>query len=96
MRRRRRQLAERAAAIGFREEHGVTRTKNLIGFDDDRDFPNVARGLIARGDGDDEIDAILGDNFLLPWPRRSGTSRRRSVTRRSPVNCSPSGSTSSG
>lgn len=57
-------LARHAMDIGFREEHGVTAPKNLIGFDDYRDYPNFTRGLVARGYSDDEIKGILGGNFL--------------------------------
>lgn len=39
-------------------------TGNLIGFDDYRDYPNITRGLVARGYADDEIRGILGENFL--------------------------------
>lgn len=37
---------------------------NLAGFDDYRDFPNITRGLVARGYPDEEIRGILGENFL--------------------------------
>jgi membrane dipeptidase len=51
---------------GWRPEHftdaDVART--LLGFDDSRDFPNITRGLVARGLGDEEIRGILGENFL--------------------------------
>ncbi|HUG15360.1 MAG TPA: membrane dipeptidase [Thermomicrobiales bacterium] len=57
-------LAEYAMEIGFREEHGVTKPVNVIGFDDYRDFPNITRGLVQRGYSDDEIRGILGGNFL--------------------------------
>jgi membrane dipeptidase len=49
---------------GFRPEHGVVPTQNLIGFDDYRDFPNITRGLVARGYTDEQIRGILGENFL--------------------------------
>jgi membrane dipeptidase len=53
------------AEMGFREEHGFAdASKNLIGFDDYRDFPNITRGLVARGYSDEQITAILGGNFL--------------------------------
>jgi membrane dipeptidase len=37
---------------------------NLDGFDDYRDFPNITRGLVARGYSDEQIRGILGENFL--------------------------------
>jgi membrane dipeptidase len=49
---------------GFREEHEIEATRNLIGFDDYRDFPNVTRGLVARGYSDEQAEGILGANFL--------------------------------
>jgi membrane dipeptidase len=51
-------------ANGFRPEHGNNPTQNLIGFDDYRDFPNITRGLVARGYTDEQIRGILGENFL--------------------------------
>jgi membrane dipeptidase len=49
--------------VGFRPEHNVG-TENLIGFDDYRDFPNITRGLVKRGYSDEQIQGILGENFL--------------------------------
>lgn len=51
-------------ANGFRPEHGNIPTQNLVGFDDYRDFPNITRGLVARGHTDEQIRGILGENFL--------------------------------
>ncbi len=51
-------------ANGFRAEHGLRPTQNLAGFDDYRDFPNITRGLVARGYTDEQIRGILGGNFL--------------------------------
>lgn len=65
-------LAEHALDIGFRPEHGVIAPKNLIGFDDYRDFPNIARGLVSRGYTDDQIRGILGENFLRVFERVCG------------------------
>ncbi len=65
-------LAEHALDIGFRPEHGVTMPKNLIGFDDYRDFPNIARGLVSRGYTDDQIRGILGENFLRVFEKVCG------------------------
>ena len=55
---------EAQASIGFRPEHNINTRQNLIGFDDARDFPNITRGLVARGYTDDEIKGIIGGNFL--------------------------------
>ena len=51
-------------ANGFGPEHGIVPTQNLVGFDDYRDFPNITRGLVARGHSDEQIRGILGENFL--------------------------------
>lgn len=65
-------LAEYAMEIGFRPEHGVTSPKNVLGFDDYRDFPNITRGLIARGYSDEQIRGILGENFLRVFEQVCG------------------------
>jgi membrane dipeptidase len=49
---------------GFRPEDRTDATQKLIGFDDYRDFPNITRGLVARGWPDDDIRKVLGENFL--------------------------------
>ncbi len=56
--------AERGMGNGFRAEHGIRPTTNLVGFDDYRDFPNLTRALVARGYPDDQVRGILGENFL--------------------------------
>ncbi len=53
-----------SAANGMRPEHGIVHTQNLIGLDDCRDFPNITRGLVARGYPDEKIRGILGENFI--------------------------------
>jgi membrane dipeptidase len=53
-----------AMTNGFRPEHGIVATQNLVGFDDYRDFPNITRGLVSRGYGDEQVRGILGENFL--------------------------------
>ena len=53
-----------AMEIGFRPEHGVDATQRLTGFDDYRDFPNITRGLVGRGWSDENIQKVLGENFL--------------------------------
>lgn len=65
-------LAEWALEIGLRPEHGIGAPQNLIGFDDYRDFPNITRGLVARGYIDEEIAGILGENFLRVFERVCG------------------------
>ncbi|HEX9888518.1 MAG TPA: membrane dipeptidase [Nitriliruptorales bacterium] len=57
-------LTEEAAATGFRPEHGLDLDTNLVGFDDYRDWPNITRGLVARGYDDDAVRAIVGGNAL--------------------------------
>jgi membrane dipeptidase len=50
--------------MGFRDEHNIAPDANVIGFDDYRDFPNITRGLVARGCTDEQIRGVLGENFL--------------------------------
>jgi membrane dipeptidase len=49
--------------FGFRPEHNVDSMQTLVGFDDYRDYPNITRGLVARGYPDEQIRGILGENF---------------------------------
>jgi membrane dipeptidase len=49
---------------GFRPQDGLDDTRNLVGFDDYRDAPNITRGLVARGYDDATIRGILGENAL--------------------------------
>jgi membrane dipeptidase len=58
-------------SIGFRDEHNVN-AADLIGFRDYRDFPNVTRGLVARGYSDEQVRGILGENFLRVFERICG------------------------
>lgn len=58
------QPATTTSGLGWRKEHGLDDKKNLIGFDDYRDLPNITRGLVARGYSDDAVQKILGENFL--------------------------------
>jgi membrane dipeptidase len=52
------------ADTGFRPEDGLVATQHMIGFDDYRDFPNITRGLVARGWSDGDIAKVLGENFV--------------------------------
>jgi membrane dipeptidase len=60
------------ASLGFRKEHGIDPTRNLVGFDDHRDFPNITRGLVKRGYSDEQIRGILGENFLRVFEQVCG------------------------
>jgi membrane dipeptidase len=61
-----------AMGTGFREEHNLDCTTNLVGFDDYRDFPNITRGLVKRGYTDDQIRGILGENFVRVFEQVCG------------------------
>jgi membrane dipeptidase len=50
--------------IGFRPQDNIDVTQTLVGFSDYRDFPNLTRGLVRRGYSDEQIQGILGENFL--------------------------------
>jgi membrane dipeptidase len=50
--------------LGFRKQDRLDVTRRLRGFDDCRDLPNITRGLVKRGYGDEEIRGILGENAL--------------------------------
>jgi membrane dipeptidase len=50
--------------IGFSASHALDVTAALRGFRDYRDLRNITRGLVARGYADDDIKAIVGENFL--------------------------------
>ncbi|MHB8339782.1 MAG: dipeptidase [Mycobacteriales bacterium] len=56
---------------GFSPEHEVSLAA-LEGFADYRDFPNITRGLVARGYPDEQITGILGENFLRVFERVCG------------------------
>lgn len=61
-----------AGNIGFRKEDGIDSARNLIGFDDYRDMPNITRGLVGRGYTDEQIRGILGENFLRVFEQVCG------------------------
>lgn len=50
--------------MGFARDEVTDLDRNLVGFDDYRDYPNLTRGLVARGWSDEEIRKILGGNAL--------------------------------
>jgi membrane dipeptidase len=57
---------------GFREEHNIGGARNVVGFDDYRDYPNITRGLVGRGYRDEQIRGILGENFLRVFEQVCG------------------------
>jgi membrane dipeptidase len=57
-------LGSETAGIGFRPEDRLDLTKQLIGFNDCRDLPNITRGLVKRGYDAEAIRGILGENAL--------------------------------
>jgi membrane dipeptidase len=59
-------------AFGFRPEHNVDALQTLVGFDDYRDFPNITRGLVARGYSDEQVRGILGENFCRVFDEVAG------------------------
>lgn len=61
-----------ARGIGFREEDGIDSARNLVGFDDYRDMPNITRGLVGRGYSDEQIKGVLGENFLRVFEQICG------------------------
>jgi membrane dipeptidase len=60
-------FAPLVSQIGFRKEHRIDVMATVEGFSDYRDFPNITRGLVSRGYSDEEIQGILGENFLRVW-----------------------------
>ena len=57
---------------GFRPEHGVDPRLATEGIEFFTDWPNVTRGLVSRGYSDQEIEGILGGNFLRLFERVVG------------------------
>lgn len=53
-----------AVATTFRPEDAFAPESRTKGFEDYRDYPNITRGLVARGYGDDQIRGILGENAV--------------------------------
>ena len=60
------------AEIGFRLQDNINPSRPLPGFDDCRDMPNITRGLVKRGYSDEQIQGILGENFLRVFARVCG------------------------
>ncbi|AHH98931.1 dipeptidase [Kutzneria viridogrisea] len=52
------------STMGFRPDHQLDVAATLDGFRDYRDLVNITRGLVSRGYSDQQIEMILGGNFL--------------------------------
>lgn len=50
--------------LGFRKEHRVDWGATLEGYKSWKGWSNITRDLVSRGYSDDEIQGILGGNFL--------------------------------
>ncbi|MFB6299954.1 MAG: dipeptidase [Halobacteriales archaeon] len=62
-------IAASFASMGFREEHGVTIGEGFGPLQRYEDWPAIKKGLSERGFTDEEIEGILGKNFLAYWER---------------------------
>jgi membrane dipeptidase len=51
-------------ALGFEAKHNIDFNRSTKGYRNWRDFINFSRGLVSRGYKDEEIQGILGGNFL--------------------------------
>lgn len=51
-------------SLGFEAKHAIDFNRGTKGYRNWRDFINFSRGLVARGYKDEEIQGILGGNFL--------------------------------
>jgi membrane dipeptidase len=52
------------ASLGFEKKHGIDFNRKTKGYSGWRDYINLSRGLVSRGYNDEEIQGILGGNFL--------------------------------
>jgi len=50
--------------VGWRTGHFRKEIVEVEGYKDWRDFPNITKGLSARGYSPEDIKSILGENFL--------------------------------
>jgi membrane dipeptidase len=65
-------IGTQVAELGFRPEHGVSVSRTTEGYEDARDFVNFTRGMVSRGYSDEQIQGILGGNFLKLFERVCG------------------------
>lgn len=57
-------LNEEMKTLGFRPEHRIDWNTTTEGFEDYGLWPNITVGLVSRGYSDDEVQKIIGENFL--------------------------------
>lgn len=50
--------------LAFKPQDESGRAARLTGYRDCRDLPNITRGLVGRGFSDEQVQGILGENFL--------------------------------
>ncbi len=62
-------IKEAFAGMGFREEHGVSIGQGFGPMDTYDDWPAIPEGLRERGYSEEEIDGLLGQNFLDFWEK---------------------------
>jgi membrane dipeptidase len=55
---------ELAPQIGFSPQDKIPSIETVDGFSDYRQFINITRGLVTRGYSDEQIQGILGENWL--------------------------------
>ena len=63
--------AERLMGITQDITLGATSRTETTGIDGSRGWPNITRGLVARGFSDENIRKIVGGNFVRYWRRVS-------------------------
>ena len=57
-------LHEATRSLEFDPRDRIDWSQTLAGFESYGDFPNITRGLVARGYADEEIRKVLGENVL--------------------------------
>ncbi|MFC0534257.1 dipeptidase [Phytohabitans kaempferiae] len=50
--------------LAFKPQDEAGRAARLRGYRDCRDLPNITRGLVGRGYSDEQVQGVLGENFL--------------------------------
>jgi membrane dipeptidase len=65
-------IDELIGILGFRQEHRATFLDKMEDFESYEKFPNLIKGLISRGYGDNDIQKIAGENFLRVFQKIVG------------------------